>query len=95
LSAAKTSGNQAKVRFIVYRESMNAQVLSKFLITENLKVHQSNLVRERLESKEEKLEIYFLPLYSPELNPDEYLKNDIKHGIHSKIIFSKNSFNYV
>ena len=92
--------NQGKVRFMIYSKSMNAQVLIKFLkrlikssdrkiflILDNLKVHHAILVREWLEGKEDEIEIFFLPSYSPELNPDEYLNNDIKQGIHSKTLF--------
>jgi len=92
--------NQGKVRFMIYSKSMNAQVLIKFLkrlikssdrkiflILDNLKVHHAILVREWLEGKEDEIEIFFLPSYSPELNPDEYLNNDIKQGIHSKSLF--------
>ena len=92
--------NQGKVRFMIYSKSMNAQVLIKFLkrlikssdrkiflILDNLKVHHAIHVREWLEVKEDELEIFFLPSYSPELNPDEYLNNDIKQGIHSKTLF--------
>jgi len=92
--------NQGKVRFMIYSKSMNAQVLIKFLkrlikssdrkiflILDNLKVHHAIRVREWLEGKEDEIEIFFLPSYSPELNPDEYLNNDIKQGIHSKTLF--------
>tara|TARA_Y100000031_G_C8179495_1_gene365732 strand:- start:134 stop:1168 length:1035 start_codon:yes stop_codon:yes gene_type:complete len=92
--------NQGKVRFMIYSKSMNAKVLIKFLrrliktsnrkillILDNLRVHHANLVREWLVGKEKELEIIFLPSYSPELNPDEYLNNDIKQGIHSKTLF--------
>ena len=92
--------NQGKVRFMIYSKSMNAQILIKFLrrlikgsdrkiilILDNLRVHHANVVREWLEDKEDKLEIFFLPSYSPELNPDEYLNNDIKQGVHSKTLF--------
>ena len=30
-------------------------------------------------------EVFFLPAYSPELNPDEYLNCDLKAGVHSKL----------
>ena len=92
--------NQGKVRFMIYSKSMNAQVLIKFLkrlikssdrkiflILDNLRVHHAIRVREWLDGKEDELEIFFLPSYSPELNPDEYLNNDIKQGIHSKTLF--------
>lgn len=29
------------------------------------------------------IEIFYLPAYSPELNPDEYLNCDLKAGEHS------------
>ena len=92
--------NQGKVRFMVYHKSMNAQILTKFLrrlircsdhkiilILDNLRVHHAHKVREWLEGKEEQIEIFFLPSYSPELNPDEYLNNDLKQGVHSKTLF--------
>ena len=92
--------NQGKVRFMVYRKSMNAQILIKFLrrlircsdhkfilILGSVRVHHAHMVREWLESKEEQIEIFFLPSYSPELNPDEYLNNDLKQGVHSKTLF--------
>lgn len=92
--------NQGKVRFMIYSKSMNAQVLIQFLkrlikgsnrkvilILDNLRVHHANVVRGWLKGKEDKIEIFFLPSYSPELNPDEYLNNDIKQGVHSKTLF--------
>ena len=93
--------NQGKVRFMVYRQSMNAQVLIKFLrrliksnkgrkiilILDNLRVHHAYKVKDWLEGKEKQIEIFFLPSYSPELNPDEYLNNDLKQGVHSKTLF--------
>jgi len=93
--------NQGKVRFMVYRKSMNAQVLIKFLgrliksnngrkiilILDNLRVHHAYKVQEWLEGKEDQIEMFFLPSYSPELNPDEYLNNDLKQGVHSKTLF--------
>ncbi|MBK5102243.1 MAG: transposase, partial [Desulfobacteraceae bacterium] len=38
-----------------------------------------------LEEHEEKIKVFFLPSYSPELNPDEYLNCDLKAGVHSAI----------
>lgn len=93
-----TVTNQGKVRFMVYKDRMNSNILIKFmerliknsdkkiyLILDNLKVHHSYVVRDWLEEHEEKIEIFFLPSYSPELNPDEYLNCDLKVGVHSGI----------
>lgn len=88
--------NQGKLRFMLYRETMTAQVLIKFmsrlakdadrkvfLILDNLKVHHSQLVKDWLAENKEKIEVFYLPSYSPELNPDEYLNGDLKHNIRS------------
>lgn len=93
--------NRGKLRFMVYRKSMNAQILIKFLsrlikgnrgrkiilILDNLRVHHAYKVQDWLEGKEDQIEIFYLPSYSPELNPDEYLNNDLKQGVHSKTLF--------
>jgi len=92
--------NKGKLRFMIYSKSMNAQVLIRFLkkliknsdrkiflILDNLRVHHAILVREWLEGKKDQIEIFYLPSYSLELKPDEYLNNDIKQGVHSKTLF--------
>ncbi len=33
--------------------------------------------------REKEIEVFYLPSYSPELNPDEYLNCDLKCGVHS------------
>jgi transposase len=90
--------NQGQVRFMVYKKKMNSQTLIKFmkrlikdtdkkifLILDNLKVHHSYIVKDWLKVHEDEIEIFFLPSYSPELNPDEYLNGDLKQGVHSGI----------
>ncbi len=93
-----TVTNQGKVRFMVYDSTMNSQTLIKFmkrltkdsekkvfLILDNLRVHHSNIVKEWLEEHKKQIEVFFLPSYSPELNPDEYLNCDLKVGVHSGV----------
>lgn len=88
--------NQGKVRFMLYRETMTAQVLIKFmsrlikgsdrkvfLILDNLRVHHSKIVKAWLEDNKDQIEVFYLPSYSPELNPDEYLNGDLKQSIRS------------
>lgn len=90
-----TVTNQGKVRFMLYRETMTAPVLIRFLarlvrdagrkvflILDNLRVHHSNKVRGWLQKHTEHIELFFLPAYSPELNPDEYLNCDLKALVH-------------
>ncbi len=54
-----------------------------FLILDNLKVHHSKKVTAWLETNHEKIEVFYLPPYAPEHNPDEYLNGDLKQRIRS------------
>jgi transposase len=88
--------NKGSVRFMVYDKGMNQQLLIEFmsrmvldstrkifLILDNLRVHHGKIVREWLEKNRDKIEVFYLPPYSPELNPDEYLNQALKRDVHS------------
>jgi transposase len=49
-----------------------------FLIVDGHPVHRAKLVQAWREAHQEKIEIIYLPGYSPELNPDEMLNQDVK-----------------
>jgi transposase len=49
-----------------------------FLVLDNLRVHHSKPVKKRLAEHTGQIETFFLPSYSPELNPDELLNADLK-----------------
>jgi transposase len=98
ISLISTVTNRGKVRFMIYENSLNADTLIKFLkrltrdagrkvflILDNLRVHHSKAVKKWLESHKDEIEVFFLPPYSPELNPDEYLNGDLKTGVHSGV----------
>lgn len=83
--------NRGKLRFMVFNERFTTSVFldflkrlikgSKqmiFLILDGHPVHKSKAARRWLEENKERIEIHLLPAYSPELNPDEYLNQDIK-----------------
>lgn len=79
----------------MYRETMTSQVLIRFLdrlvrgsegrkiflILDNLRVHHSKKVAAWVEARKEQIELFFLPAYAPELNPDEYLNGDLKQQL--------------
>ena len=44
-------------------------------------MHHSKFVKAWLEENKEQIEVHYLPLYSPDMNPDEYLNGDLKQGI--------------
>lgn len=50
-----------------------------FMVVDNHAVHRSKEVREFVKSIEGKLRLFFLPPYSPELNPDEHVWNYLKN----------------
>ncbi|GHV48259.1 hypothetical protein FACS1894204_12420 [Synergistales bacterium] len=59
-----------------------------FLILDNLKIHHGKMIAEYVEKNKDKIEIFYLPPYTPERNPDEYLNGNLKREIakrgHSK-----------
>ena len=86
--------NQGKVHFMFYREMMNADILIRFLkrlvlnvghkvilILDNLKVHHSKVLQTWLEEHKAEIEIFYLPSYSPDLNPDELMNSDLKSAL--------------
>ena len=88
--------SQGSVRFMLYEDSMNQQRLIAFmrslirqakqkifLILDNLKVHHGKLVAKWLAGHKDKIELFFLPPYAPESNPDEYLNHALKLSVHS------------
>jgi len=88
ISAVSARG---ELRFMVVKGKLNAaryvQFLKRlthhasrpiFLIADGHPVHQSRAVR-AYASIQGKLRLFYLPPYSPELNPDEQVWNHVKH----------------
>lgn len=66
-------------RFIEFLGRLTREAQTKvFLIVDNLRVHHAKVVTEWVEENKEKIELFYLPPYAPESNPDEYLNNDFK-----------------
>lgn len=89
--------NQGKLHFMFSQDSIDQQKLIEFLerlikdiqrkiyiILDNLKVHHGKLVADWVEQHKDQIRLFFLPSYSPEYNPDEYLNNDLKLTIGSQ-----------
>lgn len=83
--------NRGKLRFMVYRRGLKIAIFIQFLrrlirssdrkvflIVDNLPVHRAKRVRAWVEDRQAQIELFFLPPYCPELNPDEYLNNTVK-----------------
>ncbi len=51
-----------------------------FLPLDNLRVHHNKPVTAWAAKRQGKIELFYLPSYSPELNPEERLNGDLKTG---------------
>jgi transposase len=83
---------QGQLRFMVITGRVNGAVFLEFLqrlthnqerpvfvITDNHPAHRSQSVARYVASTEGRLQLFFLPSYSPELNPDELVWRHVKH----------------
>ena len=83
--------NQGKLVFMVFSERLNGDVFVRFLerfvkhqkqkvflILDRYSVHTSKRVKEWVAAHQEHIRLFYLPSYSPELNPDELLNQDLK-----------------
>ena len=93
---------QGELRFMITKGRATATVFIDFLkrllvnatgpvfvIADGHSTHRAKLVERFVATQQGRLALFILPPYSPELNPDEYVWNDLKnHGIGRKVITS-------
>lgn len=98
IAAISTLGH---MRFMVVKGSVDSERICEFLnrlmhnaenpiflIWDEHPTHRSRSVKDCVESYGGKLKIFFLPSYSPELNPTEQVWNNVKnHGIGRNPVF--------
>ena len=83
--------NQGRLNFMVFKSRFTAPVFLEFLnrlvrqskrkvflIVDRHPVHRSKKAKKWLEEQSDRIRLFFLPSYSPELNPDELLNQDVK-----------------
>jgi transposase len=85
-------GNTGQLHFSLFEGKFTAKVFIEFLdrltrsypdrkiflICDNHSTHDAKDVKRWVAERAERIELNFLPSYSPELNPDEYLNQDLK-----------------
>jgi transposase len=89
--------NKGKLRYHFYRGKFNQNIYMSFLtrvikgtdkkvfaIVDNCSTHRGLLVTDWKEEKSEAITIFNLPSYAPELNPTEYLNNNLKRVLLKK-----------
>jgi transposase len=74
-------GRVGALRFLEFIKRLlhNAQRMI-FLIVDGHPAHKAKLVTRFAESVKDRFRLFFLPPYSPELNPDERVWNDVKNN---------------
>ena len=88
-----TLTNRGTLRFMVFTRRFTASVFIEFLgrllrsvdrkvflIMDGHPVHKARKVKAWLAERSDQIEVFYLPGYSPELNPDEYLNQDVKNN---------------
>ena len=94
LSIISTVTNKGQMRWRIFDGALNSAILidffkrlikgqkkKVFLILDNLRVHHSRPVKEWLADHADAIEVFYLPSYSPELNPDEMANADLKQAV--------------
>ena len=98
LSVISTVTNKGQMRWRIFDGAINTNILidflrrlikgatkKLFLILDNLRVHHAKPVKAWLAEHADAIEVFYLPSYSPELNPDERLNADLKHALGSRV----------
>ena len=89
--------NRGLMRFMLYEGALNADHFigflrrlirdagqKVFLIVDNLKVHHAAKVTAWAAAHAHEIELFCLPAYAPDHNPDEYLNNDLKQKLRQR-----------
>ena len=94
--------NLGKLSFMVFHENFTQDIFLRFLkklvrqynrkvflIVDNHRSHKSKKVNDWLRKNEEHIRLYYLPSYCPELNPDEFLNQDVKSFMGKQRVHTK------
>ena len=97
MNQISTVTNEGSVRFMTYKGAMNDALFLVFLgrllrtttrkiylITDHLKAHEDDTVNEWVKAHHDRIQLFYLPKYSPEMNPVEYLNNDMKETVNAE-----------
>jgi transposase len=89
--------NRGTMRWMVFKGALNVRLFRRFLerliknakrkvflILDNLPVHHAKVLQPWLAMRADHIELFFLPSYSPELNPVEVANADLKKNVTSK-----------
>lgn len=82
--------HEGGVTAVVFKEFLSRLVAGRdkpiFLILDGHPIHKASIVRKYVESLGGLLKLFFLPPYSPQLNPDEQVWAHVKGGVAKQLI---------
>lgn len=97
LNMISAISNRGHLQFMIIDGRFNSEVFQNFLmqmikysrqkiffVTDNHSAHKTKKLKVWLDENKDRIEVLFLPAYSPELNPQEYVNNDVKTNIIGK-----------
>ena len=97
LNMISAISNRGHLQFMIIDGRFNSEVFEHFLkqmikyskqkiyfVTDGHPAHKTKKLNEWLLENKHKIEVFFLPPYSPELNPQEYVNQDVKTNIIGK-----------
>jgi len=99
ISMVSAITNEGQVHYMIYKGSLVTDTFIEYLrrlirtsdrkvylILDNLRVHHAKKVQRWVKKHSDRIEIFFLPPYSPEYNPDEYL-NQKRFFNHPNVLY--------
>lgn len=97
LNMISALSNRGHLQFMIIHDRFNSEVFKTFLqqmikysrqkiyfVTDGHPAHKTKSLKEWLALNKKHIEVFFLPPYSPELNPQEYVNQDVKTNVIGK-----------
>lgn len=97
LNMISAVSNKGHLQFMIIDGRFNSEVFETFLkqmikysrqkvcfVTDGRPAHKTKKLNEWLSANKNKIEVFFLPSYSPDLNPQEYVNQDVKTNVIGK-----------
>jgi transposase len=97
-SMIATVTNRGRAQWMIIDDAFDAERLIEFLqalikdagrkvflILDNLRVHHSKIVKAWVSDRHDQIELFYLPSYSPQLNPEERLNADLKQEMSKRV----------
>lgn len=97
LNMISAISNKGHLQFMILEGRFNGEVFGTYLkqlikysrqkiffVTDGHPAHKTIKIKEWLEENKDRIEVFFLPPYSPELNPQEYVNQDVKTNVIGK-----------